>query len=412
MNKGGKFFKRTVRDVPLEGQTVLLRTDFNVPLNKQGKISDDLRIKASLPTIEYLLSHKCRVVIISHLGRPGGKRQKKYSLEPAADRLAKLLKRNIHFVDATIGDRVHQAIKRSPKVGVVVLENLRFFAQEEKNDAEFAAKIIKASGARYFVQDGFGVVHRAHASTDAITNCLPGVAGLLLEHEYSTIERAMNSPKKPFIAIVGGAKVGDKIEVVEKFVDIADKIVVGGAMANTFLAYKGYDMGKSKYEKDKKEVLDRIYKLAESKVGKDKVDEFIVLPKDLAVAQSIDPRSKRRVVPIDKLAKDDIALDMGNESIERAVKIIEKAHTAVWNGTMGYAELPKFSYGSARVALTLAAHPKIESIIGGGDTADFVIKWSGGNTKLFSHISTGGGASLDLMSGKSLPGVSGLLDAR
>lgn len=220
----------------------------------------------------------------------------------------------------------------------------------------------------------------------------------------------MNSPKRPFVAVMGGAKVSDKIAVIERFVGIADKIVIGGAMANTFLAYKGLSMGASKVESDQKEELDRIYALAHEKVG-DAVDNLIILPSDVAVASEISPSAQRRVVAADALADTDIALDIGDESIERAVDVVAKASTVIWNGTLGYAELPNFAHGSARMALTLASNKDIKSIIGGGDTADFVLKWDGHGGTSFTHVSTGGGASLELMAGDTLPGIDSLLDA-
>lgn len=404
------FFKLTIRDVPLDKQTVLVRADYNVPLTSEGKISDDLRIRASLPTLEYLIERGCKIVIMSHLGRPEG-RDKALSLEPIAERLAQLLNREIRFIDDTIGDRVYQVVKRAPEKSIIVLENLRYYKEEEADDLEFAKKIAKASGARYFVQDGFGVVHRAHASTHAITLCIPSVSGLLLEREYTTITGAMETPKRPLVAIMGGAKVSDKIAVIERFVHVADKIIIGGAMANTFLAYKGISVGKSKVESDQHEVLDRIYKAAGEKVGDD-VDNFIVLPSDLAVASEINPDQERRTVARDAIAESDIALDIGDQSIERAVAEITPAQTVVWNGTLGYAELPEFAHGSARVALALATQPDTTSIIGGGDTADFVLKWDGHGGKGFTHVSTGGGASLELMAGDKLPGIESLLDAK
>ena len=228
-----KFFKQTINTVPIQGQTVLLRADYNVPLNADGEIDDDFRIRASLPTIKKLLADGCKVVVISHLGRPEG-HDPKLSLEPIAQRLAQHLGESVRFVDQVIGDKVAMAVKRAPKRSVIVLENLRYYPEEEANDESFAAKIAKSSGARYFVQDGFGVVHRAHASTSAITHCLPSVAGLLLEREYTTITQAMKSPKRPLIAVMGGAKVADKIDVIDEFIRVADTIIIGGAMANTF----------------------------------------------------------------------------------------------------------------------------------------------------------------------------------
>jgi 3-phosphoglycerate kinase len=253
------FFKLTIRDVPLDNQTILVRADYNVPLARDGSISDDLRIRASLPTLQYLIERGCKIVIMSHLGRPEGK-DPAFSLEPVALRLAQLLKRDVRFVSDTIGDRVLQAVKRAPKSSIIVLENLRFYAEEEADDAAFAQKIATAVKAKYFVQDGFGVVHRAHASTHAITMCIPSVAGLLLEHEYTVITQAMEAPKRPLIAIMGGAKVSDKISVIERFVRVADKIIIGGAMANTFLAYKGLGVGASKVESDQRDILDTIYR--------------------------------------------------------------------------------------------------------------------------------------------------------
>jgi phosphoglycerate kinase len=408
MTKVG-FPKLTIRDVPLDGQTVLVRVDYNVPLDKTGKISDDLRIRASLPTLQYLLDHHCKVVIMSHLGRPEG-RDKTFSLELLKERLAELTGHPVEFVEDCIGDKVVQAVKKTPKDTIVLLENLRFYAEEEADDEMFAQKIAKATGARYFVQDGFGVVHRAHASTHAITLCVPSVAGLLLEREYEVIMSAMEHPEQPLVAVLGGAKISDKIQVVERFVDVADKIIIGGAMANTFLAYKGFDMGASLKEDDQHTVLDRVYQAAHEKL-EGSIDEFIILPTDLAVATEASPTAKRRSVKLGDIKADDRALDLGDMSIERVAEEVKDARTVIWNGTLGYAELPEFAHASSRLALALATQPKTASIVGGGDTADFVLKWSGGTGEGFTHVSTGGGASLDLMSGKKLPGIESLLDA-
>ncbi|HET6746965.1 MAG TPA: phosphoglycerate kinase [Candidatus Saccharimonadales bacterium] len=404
------FFKQTITSVPLEHKTVLLRADYNVPLAPDGTIADDLRIRASLATVKKLLSEGCKVVIISHLGRPEG-RDEKLSLEPVAARLAQLLGEPVRFVDQTIGDKPHMAIKRAPKRSVIVLENLRFHKGEEANDDNFARELLKTTGARYFVQDGFGVVHRAHASTEAITHYIPSVAGLLLEREYTTITRAMRAPKRPLVAILGGAKVSDKIGVVTEFINVADTIVITGAMANTFLAYKGYKLGKSRVEAGMNDTVAEIYKAAKAKVGEANVDDFLVLPADLAVAKSADKTQKRRNVSLDDIQSDDMALDMGDRTIEHIIKIVEAAKTVIWNGTLGVAELPEFAHGSARLALTLATHPHITSIIGGGDTADFVLDWDARGGESFTHVSTGGGASIELMAGEKLPGIESLLDA-
>lgn len=404
------FFKLTIRDVPLDHQTVLVRTDYNVPLNKKGEIEDDLRIRASLPTLRYLHERGCRIVIISHLGRPEGK-DASLSLEPVANRLAKLLDHPVTFVDDCIGDKVVQAVKKSSPHSITLLENLRFYKEEEADDAAFAKKIATATNARYFVQDGFGVVHRAHASTHAITLCIPSVAGLLLEREYKTITEAMEAPKRPLVAVLGGAKIADKIGVIERFVQIADKIIIGGAMANTFLNYKGFDMGASLYEKDEHEVLDRIYQAAHKKHD-GSVEDFIILPSDVAVAEEATSGVERRIVTLGDISPKDKALDIGDASIERMVAEVAHAKTVIWNGTLGYAELPAFAHGSARLALALATQPKTTSIIGGGDTADFVLQWDAQDGESFSHVSTGGGASLELMAGEKLPGIESLLDAR
>lgn len=403
------FFKRTIKDVPIDKKTVLVRADYNVPLNKEGKISDDLRIRASLPTLEYLISHHCKVVIMSHLGRPEG-RDESQSLEPIAERLSELLGKKVIFVDDTIGDKVVQAVKKAPSNAVILLENLRYYPEEEANDVAFAQNIAKSTSARYFVQDGFGVVHRAHASTDAITQFIPSVAGLLLEREYTTITNAMEKPKRPLVAVMGGAKVSDKITVIERLVDVADRIIIGGAMANTFLKYKGYHVGASKVEAGQESVLDGIYHAAHVK-SHGHADDFIMLPADLAVSKEISEGSTRQNTSLGAVTNDDIILDVGNAAIENIVKAVSEAKTVIWNGTLGYAELPEFAHGSARLALELATKPEITSIIGGGDTADFVLKWDGNGGQSFTHVSTGGGASLELMAGKKLPGVESLLDA-
>lgn len=403
------FFKRTIKDVPIDHKTVLVRADYNVPLTKDGNISDDLRIRASLPTLQYLLDHHSKVVIMSHLGRPEG-RDASLSLAPVGERLSELLGRPVTFVDDCIGDKVVQAVKKAPSNGVVLLENLRYYTEEEANDEAFAKNIAQSTGARYFVQDGFGVVHRAHASTDAITHYIPSVSGLLLEREYVTITSAMEHPKRPLVAVMGGAKVSDKITVIERFVGIADKIIIGGAMANTFLKYKGHNMGASMVEEGQEQVLDGIYRAAHEKLNTS-VEDFIILPTDVAVAHEISENAQRRTVQLGDVAPDDRALDIGDASIERVVAEVKEAKTVIWNGTLGYAELPEFAHGSARLALTLAGNPEITSIIGGGDTADFVLKWDGEGGKSFTHVSTGGGASLELMAGKKLPGVESLLDA-
>jgi phosphoglycerate kinase len=404
------FFKQTINTVDVRGQTVLLRADYNVPLTEDGKVADDFRIRASLPTVRKLLADGCKVVVISHLGRPEG-RDEKYSLEPAAQRLAELLGESVRFVDQAIGDKPKMAVKRAPMRSVIVLENLRFYPGEKANDPTFAKALAEASGARYFVQDGFGVVHRAHASTVAITHELPSVAGLLLEREYTMITDVMKSPKRPLVTILGGAKVSDKIKLIQAFIAVSDRIFIGGAMANTFLVYKGYSVGKSKHEPNMKATLDAIYATARDKVGEN-VDDFLVLPSDVAVGKSLEKTEPRRTVSVDNVAADDFIIDIGEASAAQAVALVENAQTVIWNGTLGITELPAFVKGSAEVAQALATHSTITSIIGGGDTADFAIHWDGKKGASFTHVSTGGGACLALMAGEKLPGVQSLLDAR
>lgn len=404
------FHKRSIRKAPLEGKTVLVRVDYNVPMS-EGRIDDDFRIRASLPTIERLLADHCKVVIISHLGRPDSERNLDYSLEPIAQRLAGLLGRDVRFVDDCVGEKARMAIKRAPMSSVLVLENVRFHAGEESNDESFAQLLARDSGAQYFVQDGFGVVHRAHASTDAITHFLPSVAGLLLEKEYIQLVGAMSHPARPLVALLGGAKVSDKIQVIHRLVKVADQIIIGGAMANTFLAFNGKRIGKSKVETDQSQVIESIYDLVAKKVSPKYRDNFLVLPTDVAVAKDIDEKSERRTISIDEVADDDIILDIGDQSIERMVAALHRAQTVIWNGTLGMAELPEFAHGSARAAMELAQNKRVVSIIGGGDTADFVLHWQGEANEGFTHVSTGGGASLELMSGKKLPGIEALLDA-
>lgn len=406
-----KLQKQTIQNVPIENKIVLVRADYNVPLGEDGAIRDDLRIRGSVPTLRYLVERGCKVVIISHLGRPEGKPNKKDSLRPIAKRLSELLGQEVAFIADCIGSRVTQAVKTMRPGDVMLLENLRFYHEEEANDESFAKALVVTSGAKYLVQDGFGVVHRAHASTSAITNYVPAVAGLLLQREIETIATALRTPKRPLVAVLGGAKVSDKIGVIEAFVHKADQLLIGGAMANTFLAYKGVNVGKSKYESNQQQTLDRIYAQAEKKVGKANVDSFIVLPKDVAVATDLTAPT-RKVVAVSNVASDEIILDIGDEAIEEYCTMVAEARTVIWNGTMGLAEKQAFAHGSARLALTLATHPNVVSVIGGGDTSDFVLNWGNGDGTEFTHVSTGGGASLELMAGRVLPGIEALLEKK
>lgn len=408
---GGKFYKLSIDDMPLRGKTVLVRVDYNVPLTDDGKVDDDYRIRMSLPTIEKLLDNNCRVVIVSHLGRPDGKKDTNYSLAPVAKRLATLLNHSVRFVDDCIGHKVYMAMKQASAGSVTLLENLRFYPGEEANDLEFARQLAKQSHAQYFIQDGFGVVHRAHASTSAITQCLPSGAGLLLEREYMTITQAMKKPKRPLVAVMGGAKVSDKIGVIERMVDVADTIVLGGALANTMLAHNGQHMGKSKTEPGQDEVIERIYAKVRHKLGSTNYDGFLCLPDDVGVGSSLEQSAVRRDVSAGTVGSNEYALDIGPHSVAAMLKTIDTAATVIWNGTLGMCEIPAFRAGSEALAARLA-ESSTTSIIGGGDTADFVLHWDKKNGKSFTHVSTGGGASLELMSGLKLPGIECLLPAK
>lgn len=405
------FPKKTLRDVPLDQQTVLVRVDYNVPLDENGKIDDDYRIVSSLPTIRALIKRHCRVVLCAHLGRPDGKVSSRESLEPIAKHLSGLLSQTVHFVSDCVGDKVHQAVKRLERGDILLMENLRFHAGEEANDPLFAEALAKSSGANYFVQDGFGVVHRAHASTDAVTRFLPSVAGLLLEKEHTMITGAMSHPERPLTAIMGGAKISDKIGLIERFVKVADQIVIGGAMANTFLKYHGYPIGVSIHEDGLNDVMDRIY-LAVKKKGVDP-NTFLLLPRDVAVAPSADADERRVIVSREDVGENEMILDIGTDSIHAATEAIKNSHTVIWNGTVGYAEQSQFAHGSAQIALALAQHNEtVTSVVGGGDTADFVLHWDTAQKGAsFDHVSTGGGASLELMAGLTLPGIAALMDA-
>ena len=388
----GRFFKQTIHDVNLRGLTVLVRVDYNVPLTATGGIASDLRIRASLPTLRYLLEQRCKIVLMSHLGRPKGV-DPAYSLRPVARRLAELLGRPVQFIDSCVGDQLRQAVRHMAAGDVLMLENLRFYDEESRDDMVFA------------------VVHRAHASTHAITLYVPGLAGDLLVHEYTALTAAMSRPARPLVAIIGGVKIADKIALIERLIDRADTILIGGAMANTFLAYRGHRMGHSTVEPDQEQVLAAIYHRAAEKVGGERVDQFLRLPSDVAVALSPEASGDRHEVSVDGIGDDEMALDIGAQTMAQFASVIASAKTVIWNGPLGYSTNPLFARGSARIAEAIVQNHGVTSIIGGGDTAEFVLRWDGHDGKQFSHISTGGGASLELMSGKKLPGVESLLDA-
>lgn len=405
---GVEFPYKTIKDVDVANKRILMRADYNVPLKEDGSIADDFRIVASLPTINYLVDRGAMVVLMAHLGRPKGQVNEKYSLAPVAERLSELLKRPVTFVPDCIGEPVAKVAEAMQPGQVILLENLRFHPEEEKNDPVFAEQLAKSSHAELFVQDGFGVVHRPHASTEAITKFLPSVAGLLLEKEYVEIKSATDAPNRPLTAVIGGAKISDKMPLVRKFMQIADNVVIGGALANNFLKLDGYDVGNSLVEDGVADLVQSIEDEAKAKYG-DKVAEHFILPVDVAVAETgslHDPRVERQ---LDDVHAPAVIYDAGEQTIQLVEKVAEASGTVIWNGTLGMAEYPEFSRGSARLALTLAKNPQITSVIGGGDTADFVRGWDALKGGSFTHVSTGGGASLELMAGDTLPGIAALM---
>lgn len=400
------FPKKTITDIDINGKRILLRADFNVPLNQKGVIESDFRITQTLPTLKYLLERHCSVVVVAHLGRPAGKVDPSCSLEPVAKRLQELLPNyTVAFCESTIDDRALQACKTMPLGSLLLLENLRFDPGEEANSPQFAESLQRVADADYFVQDGFGVVHRAHASTEAITHLLPSVAGLLLEKEVTTLDQAMQQPRHPLVAVVGGAKISDKIGFIERLLGIANTVLIGGAMANTFLKYQGLEVGKSKIEVGQEKEIATILRKAKPRQ--------IIFPRDVVVSKEIATDSHKRTCDITDVVPDEYILDLGSATMREFETTLSTANTIIWNGTLGMAEIPQFSIGSAKLAAHMAdQHHSVETIIGGGDTADFAIDWLKGHPRAhFSHISTGGGASLELMSGLKLPGVEALLPA-
>ena len=403
-----EFPYKTVRDVDVQNKRVLMRADYNVPLNEDGTIADDFRIVASLPTINYLTERGAKVVLIAHLGRPKGQVNKKYSLAPVAQRLSELLNKPVAFVPDCIGEAVSNAADNMQSGQVILLENLRFHPEEEQNDAAFAEQLAKSSRAELFVQDGFGVVHRPHASTATITEILPSVAGLLLEREYVEIKSATDTPNRPLTAVIGGAKISDKMPLVRKFMQIADNVIIGGALANNFLKFRGYDVGDSLVEDNVTDLVKSIEDEAKDRYG-EQLSERFILPIDVAVSETgslHDPRVERQ---LDDVHAPAVIYDVGEKTIREIERAAESSGTVIWNGTLGMAEYPEFSRGSARLALALAKNPQITSVIGGGDTADFVRGWDALKGGSFTHVSTGGGASLELMAGDTLPGIAALM---
>lgn len=393
--------KKTVRDLDVAGKKVLVRVDFNVPLNDKGEITDDTRITASLPTIQYLLEQKAAVILMAHLGRPKGQVKPELSLAPVAKHLGKLLGKKILFAPDCVGEAAQAAASKLKPGHILLLENLRFHKEEEKNDMEFAEKL--ASLADLYVNDGFGVSHRAHASVEGVTHFLPAAAGFLLEKEIQYVGQAVTNPLHPFVAIIGGAKVSDKIGVISNLLDKVDTLLIGGGMANTFLAAQGYKMGKSLVEEDKLDLAKELL----AKAKKNKVN--MLLPTNLVMAAAFAPDAEHVTEKVKNLNQAYMALDIGAETSKAYAEALADAKMIVWNGPMGVFEMDAFCKGTEAVAKAVAKS-RATSIVGGGDSVAAIEKL--GLAKRITHISTGGGASLEYLEGKVLPGVAALDDLR
>jgi phosphoglycerate kinase len=396
--------KQTIRDIDVVGKRVLVRVDFNVPLDAERHITDDTRIVAALPTIQYLLDHGAAVILMSHLGRPDGKAVDKLRMQPVAKRLSELLHRPVQVATDSIGPEVEAQAKALQPGQVLLLENLRFHKEEEKNNPEFARQL--ASLGDLYVNDAFGTAHRAHASTEGIARLVPGVSGFLMEKEINFLGSALENPKRPLAAVVGGAKVSDKIAVLERLITLADSILIGGGMANTFFAAEGYEIGDSLFEESKLDTArDLLKKAHERGVG-------FHLPSDVVIAEQMTPDAPHKVVPSYQVPKGWRILDIGPATIANFRNILEGANTIVWNGTLGVAEIPAFAEGTNAIINVLVERTKAgaTTIIGGGDSAAAVEH--AGAAENMTHVSTGGGASLEFLEGRVLPGVAALQDKK
>ncbi len=392
--------KKTIEDISVDGKKVLVRVDFNVPLNDKCEITDETRIQAALPTIQYLLDHNAKVILCSHLGRPKGEVKPEFSLAPVAKRLDEILDTKVVFAKDCVGAAAQEAVNSIENGQVVLLENLRFHKEETKNDPEFSKQL--ASLADMYVNDAFGSAHRAHASTAGVTEYLkPAVAGFLIGKELDIMGKALEDPMRPFIAILGGAKVSDKIAVIENLLQKVDCLIIGGGMANTFIKAEGYEMGKSLVDDERLGLANDLMEQAKKKGIK------IMLPSDFIVAKEVAAGVPTQTLPVDAMPEDGMALDIGPSSRMIFANEIKTAKTVIWNGPMGVAEIPEFAGGTKAIAEAMANTDAI-TIIGGGDSAAAVKKL--GYADKMSHISTGGGASLEFLEGKELPGVAALDD--
>ena len=388
--------KKTIKDVNVEGKRCFVRCDFNVPLDAEGHITDENRIQGALPTIKYLLDHGAKVILASHLGRPKNGPEAKFSLRPVADRLNQLLGGKVTMANDVIGEDAKAKVAALKNGEAVLLENVRFHKEEEKNDPEFAKQL--ASYADIFVNDAFGTAHRAHASTEGISHYVDcSVAGFLIEKEIEVMGGALSDPKRPFVAILGGAKVSDKIGVINNLLEKVDKLLIGGAMAYTFVVAKGGKVGKSMLEADKVELAAQLIEKAESKGVE------LYLPVDTVIAQEFKADAESKVYDTMNIPDEWEGLDIGPKTAEMFAQVVKTAKTVIWNGPMGVFEFPKFAVGTKAVAQALAENPAAVTIIGGGDSAAAVEQL--GYADKVTHISTGGGASLEYLEGKVLPGI-------
>lgn len=391
--------KKTVTDIDVKGKRVLVRCDFNVPLNDEKEITDENRLVGALPTIKYLLDGGAKVILCSHLGRPKGEFNMKYSLEPVAKRLSQMLEREVKMTKDVIGESAKQLVAQMQDGDVVLLENVRFHKEEEKNDPEFAKQL--ASLAQVYVNDAFGTAHRAHASTAGVADYLPAVCGFLIQKEIKIMGGALANPARPFVVILGGAKVSDKIGVIENLIEKADTLLIGGGMAYTFFKAMGYSIGTSICEDDKVELAKCLIKKAEEKGVK------LVLPVDNVVATEYKADAESKTVPSDSIPEGWMGLDIGEKTIALFADVIKSAKTVIWNGPMGVFEFERFANGTKKIAQAVADVDGT-TIIGGGDSAAAVEQL--GFASKMTHISTGGGASLEFLEGIELPGIACLND--
>lgn len=392
------FNKMTVRDIDVMGKRVLVRVDFNVPLDEAGRVVDDSRIRAVMPTIEYLINRGAMVILMSHLGRPKGI-DPRFRLDSVAERLAQLLGREVTKVDETVGPEAKEAAAGMKPGDVLVLENLRFNPGEEANDRDFAKAL--ADLADIYVNDAFGTAHRKHASVVGVAQFLPSVAGFLLEREVDTLTNLLEAPERPFVAILGGSKVSDKVAVIDRFLDVVDSLLIGGGMCFTFLKARGLEIGKSLLEEDRLQYARDVLAEAENR------SVSILLPTDIVAADRVAPDADSKVVPVTRIPEDWMGVDIGPATISDFHDAISRAKTIFWNGPMGVFEIEKFATGTKKVAEAVGKS-SATSIIGGGDTVAAVERFSAASC--MSFISTGGGASMKLLGGDSLPGVEALQD--